>query len=128
MKGKTILITGSVLGLIAVLLGAFGAHGLKNLVNIESVNSFNTGVRYQMYHAIFLLILGGTSFLNNVQKKIIYRLIIIGVLLFSGSIYLLVCDDIVGLDLSSLGFITPIGGLFLITGWLFTTYYIAKIK
>ena len=64
-----ILITGSILGLIAVILGAFGAHGLKNLVNSESINSFNTGVRYQIYHAIFFLILGGTSYLNNAQKK-----------------------------------------------------------
>ena len=92
------------------------------------INSFNTGVRYQMYHAIFLMIIGAASYINEAQKRIIYRLIIIGVLLFSGSIYLLVCDDILGFDVSFIGFITPMGGLFLITGWLFTTYYIAKIK
>lgn len=128
MNSKTILITGSILGLTAVVLGAFGAHGLKNFVDETSVSSFNTGVRYQMFHAIFLLLIGGVSYMNEAQKTVIYRFMLIGVLLFSGSIYVLVCDDIVGLNLSLIGFITPIGGLFLITGWVFTTYYIAKIK
>ncbi|RZS99636.1 DUF423 domain-containing protein [Aquimarina brevivitae] len=127
-QNKTILITGSVVALLSVLFGAFGAHGLKGLVDSDGIASFTTAVRYQMYHALFLLILGGLSFLSTQQKRIIYRLILAGILLFSGSIYILVLDEIVGVNLSSIGFITPIGGLLLITGWVFTTYYIAKIK
>lgn len=125
---KTILITGSILGFLAVLLGAFGAHGLEKLVDSDSVNSFTTGVRYQMYHAIVLLILGNLDVLSVSQKKKMFYFFVGGITLFSGSIYLLVVDVVFGIDLSAIGFITPLGGLSLIIGWLFLILALVKIK
>ncbi|WP_106790909.1 DUF423 domain-containing protein [Aquimarina sp. Aq78] len=125
---KTILITGAVMGLLAVLLGAFGAHGLEKLVDPESINSFTTGVRYQMYHAIVCIILGNMSVLQEVTRKRIFYFFMGGITLFSGSIYLLVIDEVLGISLSSIGFITPLGGLLLILGWTFLVISLVKIK
>lgn len=123
---KTILITGAVMALLAVLLGAFGAHGLEKLVDPESINSFTTGVRYQMYHAIVCIILGNMSVLQEVTRKRIFYFFMGGITLFSGSIYLLVIDEVLGISLSSIGFITPLGGLLLILGWVFFRNFIGK--
>ncbi len=125
---KTILITGAVLGLIGVLLGAFGAHGLEKLVDTKSIDSFKTGVRYQMYHAIVCIILGNMTVLNMTSKRRIFYFFIGGITLFSGSIYLLVIDEALGMSLSSIGFITPLGGLLLIFGWILLIINVAKIK
>lgn len=125
---KTILIAAAILGLLAVIFGAFGAHGLEKYVNAESIDSFNTGVRYQMYHAIVLLILGNIQVLDITSKKKIYYFFLGGITLFSGSIYLLVVDQIFGVNLSSIGFITPLGGLLLILGWCFLIISLIKIK
>ncbi|MBG6131916.1 uncharacterized membrane protein YgdD (TMEM256/DUF423 family) [Aquimarina sp. EL_43] len=125
---KTILITGAVMALLAVLLGAFGAHGLEKLVDPESINSFTTGVRYQMYHAIVCIILGNMSVLQEVTRKRIFYFFMGGITLFSGSIYLLVIDEVLGISLSSIGFITPLGGLLLILGWVFFVISLVKIK
>ncbi|WP_024768221.1 DUF423 domain-containing protein [Aquimarina macrocephali] len=125
---KTILITGAVMGLLAVLLGAFGAHGLEKLVDPEQINSFTTGVRYQMYHAIVCIILGNMSVLQEVTRKRIFYFFMGGITLFSGSIYLLVIDEVLGISLSSIGFITPLGGLLLILGWVFLVISLVKIK
>ncbi|WP_109097243.1 DUF423 domain-containing protein [Aquimarina sp. AU58] len=125
---KTILITGAVMALLAVILGAFGAHGLEKLVDPESINSFTTGVRYQMYHAIVCIILGNMSVLQEVTRKRIFYFFMGGITLFSGSIYLLVIDEILGISLSSIGFITPLGGLLLILGWVFFVISLVKIK
>ncbi len=127
-SNKTILITAAIMGLIAVLLGAFGAHGLKNQVDPESINSFTTGVRYQMYHAIVCLIIGNMSVLQDTVKKRIFYFFTGGIILFSGSIYLLVIDEIIGISLSSIAFITPLGGLLLIIGWIFCILSFVKIK
>lgn len=125
---KTILITGAVLALIAVLLGAFGAHGLEKLVDAKNINSFRTGVRYQMYHAIGCLILGNMNMLSQIHKRRVFYVFLIGIILFSGSIYLLVLDEVLGVSLSSIGFITPLGGSVLIAGWIFFIIYLSKIK
>ncbi|MBW1295294.1 DUF423 domain-containing protein [Aquimarina litoralis] len=125
---KTILITGASLALLSVVLGAFGAHGLEKLVDSENINSFETGVRYQMYHAIVFLILGNMTTLSQISKKRIFYLFLIGVILFSGSIYLLVLDEVFGISLSSIGFITPLGGLMLIFGWILFIISLSKIK
>ncbi len=125
---KTILVSGAVLALLAVLLGAFGAHGLEKFVDAKRIDSFNTGVRYQMYHAIVFLVLGNMSVLTLSSKKWIFYFFIGGVSLFSGSIYLLVIDEIFGKDFSSIGFITPLGGLLLIIGWIVFLFSLAKIK
>jgi len=125
---KKILITGAVAALIAVLLGAFGAHGLEKLVDAKNINSFQTGVRYQMYHAIVCLILGTMTILPELSKKRIFYFFLSGMILFSGSIYLLVLDEVMGVSLSSIGFITPIGGFILILGWIFFVISFIKIK
>jgi len=118
---KNILIKGTILGMIAVLGGAFGAHALKEILSPEHLDSFKTGVRYQMIHAVVLLFL--FILLNKFESKqfkIAAYLIFWGVILFSGSIYLLTLKNIVGLEvLKFVGPITPIGGLLIITGWLF---------
>lgn len=119
---KKILIAGAILGVTAIILGAFGAHALKKVLNPEQLVSFETGVRYQMYHALFLLFLGNLSILAIKEKTIVFYLAIIGVLLFSGSIYLLSTSAITGLKSKILGPITPIGGLFLIVSWGYFLY------
>lgn len=115
---KKILISGCLLGLLAIILGAFGAHGLKSLISTESIQSFETGVRYQMYHALFLLLLGSYSFVSDKAKKTIFYLVITGVVFFSGSIYGLSTNALSAFDFGSIGFVTPIGGLLLIVAWL----------
>ncbi len=125
---KTILITGAVLGLLAVVFGAFGAHGLEQSVNAKNIASFNTGVRYQMYHAIVCIVLGNMTILNAQSRKRIFYFFVGGITLFSGSIYLLVIDEILGVSLSSIGFITPLGGFLLIFGWILLIISLLKIK
>ena len=115
---KKILITGAILGFLAVILGAFAAHGLKKVLTADQIASFETGVRYQMYHAFFLLIIGMSALIPPKIQRLIYVFILWGIILFSGSIYLLATKDATGIDISSIGFITPIGGLLLIVGWL----------
>ena len=114
---KNILITASVLGIIAIVLGAFGAHALKELISADMQQTFETGVRYQMYHALFLLFVGTTALLPDKTKKIICYLVIIGIVFFSGSIYGLATNNLTGFDFKSIGFITPIGGLCFILSW-----------
>ena len=114
---KKILIAGAVIGVVSILLGAFGAHGLKALISEKSLVSFETGVRYQMYHAVLLLFIGNTAYLSEVIKKRILTLVIAGLVLFSGSIYLLAINKLFAFDFKVLGFITPIGGVLLIIAW-----------
>ena len=116
MKSK-IVITATILGMIAIILGAFGAHALKKFLSIEQLATFETGVRYQMYHALFLLFIGLLDALTDSVKKIIYYLVVSGVILFSGSIYLLATNDLTAFDFKRIGFVTPIGGLLLIVAW-----------
>ena len=124
---KKILILGSVLGLIAIILGAFGAHGLKSLIAAESVQTFETGVRYQMYHALFLLFIGGFSSISEKAKRAIFYLVLIGVFFFSGSIYGLSTNDLTSFNFNAIGFITPIGGLLLIIAWIMVLINFLKI-
>lgn len=114
---KSILITASIFGVLGIILGAFGAHGLKELITAEAQQTFETGVRYQMYHALFLLFVGYTNYLQPKGKKIILYLTVIGLLFFSGSIYGLATNSITNFDFKTIGFITPIGGLLLILAW-----------
>ena len=114
---KKIISTGAILGMIAIILGAFGAHALKKVLSIEELSTFETGVRYQMYHALFLIFIGIINELSQKTKKTIYNLVLFGVLLFSGSIYLLATNSLTSFDFKVIGFITPIGGLLLILAW-----------
>lgn len=123
---KKLLITGSILGLLAVILGAFGAHGLKETLSAEALNSFETGVRYQMYHA-FLLLLAGASFkLSEKALKTLFYLVLGGIILFSGSIYLLTTKSVTGIDISAIAWVTPIGGALLIAGWAMLLFNFIK--
>jgi uncharacterized membrane protein YgdD (TMEM256/DUF423 family) len=127
MKRK-ILITALILGVLAIVLGAFGAHALKNFLNEQQLISYETGVRYQMYHALFLLFLGSNNLVSEKALKIIGRLTVLGVIFFSGSIYLLTTSAITQMDFKFLGPITPIGGLLLISAWILVLLNIFKNK
>jgi len=107
----------ALLGLVAVVLGALGSHALKARLAPEALESFEVGVRYQMLHALLLLAVEALPILIERYKRIITRLVVSGVLTFSGSIYLLSTRAISGLDLSFLGPVTPVGGLLLIAAW-----------
>ena len=115
MNNKLVSIA-ALLALLAVILGAFGAHTLKELLAPNNLNSFETGVRYQFYHAIALLIIGLNTDKLKATKRIA-NLMIIGILCFSFSIYLLSIQGLIGIKLSFLGPITPLGGLILIVSW-----------
>ncbi|MFH6767676.1 DUF423 domain-containing protein [Gaetbulibacter aquiaggeris] len=125
---KTILISGALLGMTGIVLGAFAAHGLKELIAPESVQTFETGVRYQMYHALFLLFIGSTTYVSIKVKKQIFYLVMIGLLLFSGSIYGLATNLLTNFDFKSIAFVTPIGGLCLIISWILLFVNFIKIK
>ena len=125
---KRFVVTGAVLGAIAVALGAFGAHGLKKIVPAETVQIFQTGVQYQMYHALALL-LTGLLFEKCSQRfvKTAGILFIIGVILFSGSLYILTAGKVAEITaMDKAGIITPFGGLAFIGGWLFL--FLAAIR
>ena len=124
---KKLILTAAIMGVIAIVLGAFGAHALKKVLTDSQLNSFEVGVRYQMYHALFLLLIANLNFLAIKAKTIIMYLVIVGVLLFSGSIFLLSTSVITKIKTSILGPLTPIGGLFLIASWIYL-FYIAVVK
>ncbi|WP_343330871.1 DUF423 domain-containing protein [Polaribacter staleyi] len=114
---KIALISGAFFGLTAVIFGAFGAHLLKKKLNTEQLQSFETGVKYQMYHAIVLLVLGFQLNKQLTLDNYIVYFFIIGILLFSFSIYGLVLSSANNKKLKFLGPITPLGGLCLVLAW-----------
>ena len=115
MKNRNLIIWGSSLAVLGVVLDAFAAHILDKQLSEDELMSFQTGVRYQIYHALAILI---SAVLPLKNIRICSKLFVWGTLLFSGSIYLLTLDQIMGVNFSGLGWITPIGGLVLIAGWL----------
>jgi len=115
---KTIFGTGLFFGLTAVLLGAFGAHGLEKMLDATAIGTFETGVKYQMYHALFLMILGGFNLLAEERKRLVYYFIVAGIVFFSFSIYLLATNALTSFDFKKIALLTPIGGLLLVTGWI----------
>ena len=125
---KTILITGLAFGIVAIILGAFGAHGLKKVLGPEELNTFETGVKYQMYHALFLILLSMMTFATDGTKRVVFYLITSGVVLFSFSIYLLACNKLTGFDFKRFGWVTPIGGLLMISGWAVLIYSVLTKK
>ncbi len=114
MKSKNLVIT-SILGAIAILLGAFGAHALKEKLGVDALKSFETGVRYQMYHVIVLLFVNTYIGFTSKTKNVISMLFITGIVLFSGSIYAITVLDV---NPKSIWFITPLGGIFFTIGWI----------
>ena len=122
---RKLVATACIFGVLAVISGAFGAHGLKAVLNVQQLEQWKTAVSYQFYHTFALLFLS----LVNVKSKLLniaYWGFTIGIILFSGSIYLLSTRNITGFDWPFLGPVTPVGGLFFIIGWL--CLFIAAIK
>lgn len=112
--------TGFLLAGLAVALGAFGSHGLKKLLDEQSLNTFEIGVRYQMVHALAILVLGlNHRKFNETKLNIALWMMIKGIILFSGSLYLLATRNLWGNEsYSFIGAITPLGGLSFILSWL----------
>ncbi|QQU03746.1 DUF423 domain-containing protein [Myroides odoratus] len=125
--GRKIIITATLLGALGIILGAFGAHGLKKIVSETAVASYEVGVRYQMYHVFFLLFVGLSSFFTDAVKKRLFILTLIGVTLFSGSVYLLTFNGLQGFNVKFLGPITPIGGIFMILAWVYAAIQTLKM-
>lgn len=127
-KQKRYFIIGGILIALSIILGAFGAHALKQLlVNFpEKLVSFETGVRYQIYVGFSFLFLGLIE--SKINVKLIASFWLIGTIFFSLSIYLLALNPLLGINLGFLGPITPIGGLFLIIGWVILVLKLIKHK
>ena len=125
---KKIISAGAIFGMVAIILGAFGAHALKKVLSVAQLSTFETGVRYQMYHALFLLVIGTIKEVSQKAKKTIYYLVIFGVILFSGSIYLLATNSLTAINFKTIGFVTPIGGALFILAWSVFLFQSVKKK
>lgn len=125
---KNITVTAAFLAALSIGLGAFGAHGLEKLVDSEAISTFETGVRYQMYHSIALLILGFATVVPTKTRKWVFRFFVFGIIFFSGSIYFLALKTVLPFAVSFLGPVTPIGGILLIIGWLRLAYGLLTIR
>ena len=116
---KRIIITASLFGMLAVIAGAFGAHGLKTLLAPGQLAVWHTAVEYQFYHVFALLFLSIFAKDKNRLVNTCYYFFTIGIILFSGSLYLLACRDLLHWDwLRIMGPVTPLGGILFIGGWL----------
>lgn len=116
---RTYIWTGSLFAGIAVIFGALGAHWLRENISQADLLSFETGVRYQMYHALAILILAALpARFKGKLCRAAYYLFTFGMIFFSGSIYLLSTSDLTGISIPWLGPVTPVGGLMMIGGWL----------
>jgi len=113
----------AILGFLAVVLGAFGAHTLKSKIGLEQLKVFETGVKYQMYHVLVLLFVNSYSGFSKKIKNRVSLFFFIGILLFSGSLYLLSTGV---LPPKLIGPVTPLGGLFFIIGWLYLAFQFFK--
>ncbi|WP_339649270.1 DUF423 domain-containing protein [uncultured Salegentibacter sp.] len=125
---RKFLITGAIFGLLAVIIGAFGAHGLKPLLDAVARDSFETGVKYQMYHGLLLLFIGGFKMPSFRFQKPIFYLLLFGVICFSGSIYLLATNNLTTIDFTAIALVTPLGGTLLIAAWIFLLVEFIKFK
>ncbi len=123
---KKLLVLGLILGGFSIIFGAFASHGLESKLSPEALLTFETGARYQMYQALFLI---GISFLSHLSPKHISAVFfssLIGVLFFSGSIYGLSTNSLTVFDFTKVALITPIGGSLLIFTWFFVAYLVLK--
>ncbi|AEE19358.1 DUF423 domain-containing protein [Dokdonia sp. 4H-3-7-5] len=124
---KKLRVTGGIFGLTAVVIGAFGAHGLEKVIDASAIATFETGVKYQMYHALLLLLIPVFA-LSEKTKKIVWVLLLLGILFFSGSIYGLATNELTSFDFTKIALITPIGGTLLIVSWLLIVIHFIKSK
>lgn len=119
MMNRRIILTASLFGFTAVVLGAFGAHGLKSQVSPDALEIWSKGVEYQFYHTFALLFLSQLSLNQPKLIKLAYWFFSFGIILFSGSLYLLATREITQIAFGRfIGPVTPIGGLLFILGWL----------
>lgn len=125
---QLVLIVAGIYGMLSVILGAFGAHAFKDILSLEKLASFETGVRYQMYHAIVLLVIGLVLSFTSPLEKWAAICLILGVFLFSFSIYFLSFAEHWNVNLRFLGPITPLGGLLMIIGWSLLIIYFIRYK
>ncbi len=105
----------AILGLLAVIIGAFGAHSLKEKLSPEALQSFETGVRYMMYHVLALLIIGNSRMITKKSKLLISVFFLVGIIFFSGSIFAISTNLV---QAKQIWLITPLGGVFFVLGWL----------
>lgn len=123
---KTICLSGILFGMLSVIIGAFGAHGLEKVLDAEALQTFETGVKYQMYHALLLILVSVIPKISVKAKKTIFWLLLIGIIFFSFSIYFLATNDLTAFDFRTIGFVTPIGGSLLIAAWGVFAYHVYK--
>jgi uncharacterized membrane protein YgdD (TMEM256/DUF423 family) len=123
---QLVLVMGTLYGATSVILGAFGAHAFKKILPAEKLLSFETGVKYQMYHALLLVAIGLFLNFQTTLEKSAAWCIILGTFIFSVSIYFLSFADHWGTNLKWLGPITPLGGLLMILGWFLLMFYFLK--
>ncbi|MFN4762317.1 DUF423 domain-containing protein [Gillisia sp. Q332] len=126
--GRRFYVAGFLFGLIGVILGAFAAHGLKPVLTSESLDSFETGVRFQMYHALLFILLGTIKPLNHRFSNWIFILLLGGIIFFSGSIYLLATNSMTSFDFTKIVLVTPLGGSLLIGCWMLLLISFLKLK
>lgn len=119
---------GIVLCGLAIILGAFGAHALKSMVTPERLVSFETGVRYQLYVGIIILIFNISKLTDYIDFQAVNKLMFLGSVLFSGSIYLLALQDVIGVSFKFLGPITPLGGLLIISSFVVVLVKLKKCR
>lgn len=126
---KPAMTSGALFATLAVILGAFGAHALKAKLSVEMLQVFETGVRYHFYHS-FALLITGIAYLSYPDKnlRLASSFFIIGILLFSGSLYAMALLSINGASIGPIGIVTPIGGLFFILGWILLFWGIIRKK
>ncbi len=126
--GRRFYVAGFLFGLIGVIMGAFAAHGLKPVLTPESLDSFETGVRFQMYHALLFILLGTMKPLSLRLSNWVFILLLGGVILFSGSIYLLATNSLTSFDFTTIALVTPLGGSLLIGCWILLLISFIKLK
>jgi uncharacterized membrane protein YgdD (TMEM256/DUF423 family) len=125
-RRKNLVLLGSVLGCVGIVLGAFAAHGLENLISKDAIHTFETGVKYQIYHALFLLFLSTQTFTTEKLNKTLFWIILVGVIFFSGSIYGLATNELTSFNFKAIAWVTPIGGTLLILSWVLLFINIIK--
>lgn len=125
---KKLIITGSILAGLSVALGALAAHWLKANISATNVANFDTAARYQMYHALAILFMAALPDKFHIKYfRIAFYMFLTGIILFSGSIYLLATRELTGLQLSWIGPVTPLGGILFIGAWIFLAITAIKI-
>ncbi|MEJ5090909.1 DUF423 domain-containing protein [Sphingobacterium faecium] len=124
---KRIILVAAFFGALAVILGAFGAHGLEGKISAQHIETWKTANQYHFYHTLALLFLSTFSRAKTASIRVSFIAFIIGLLFFSGSLYLLSIREITGFgNPAILGPITPLGGLAFIVGW--AALFVAALK